>query len=241
MKRTVTLFAACIVLFSVFAHDLVLSPPLVFAGQISLQITDVTAPAKVVAGERLTANVSVKWSGFDRNARTILDEWGNTINVQPPVSYGIIVSIVPFGSIEALSSVTDMNVKTSGSKSYGLMLTAPRFAGPWALTARVGLRIRMEATNNTITFMNQHSKDVTVDVAPAATTTSATVPRTTTATQPTTQVTVMTTAIPTETPPGAVVMPSSSLLSGAFAAAIIVVVGIALFAFRRRAAKATRN
>jgi len=164
MERTVTLFAACIVLLSVFAQDLVLSPPLVFAGQISLQITDVTAPPKVVAGERLTANVSVKWSGFDRNARTIFDQRGNTINVQPPVSYGIIVSIVPFGSAEALSSVTDMNVKTSGSKSYGLMLTAPRLAGPWALTARVGLRIRMEATNNTINFMNQHSKDVTVDV-----------------------------------------------------------------------------
>jgi hypothetical protein len=237
MRRSVALFALTIILYSLSAHNLGAGPALVFGGQVSLRITDFSAPPRVVPGERFTANVTVEWSGFDNNARTILDNRGNTISVQPPVSYSIIVSVEG-------TKVTDENLKVSGSKSYGIELSAPRFAGPKNLTAQIDLRIRIQSSNNTVNLPRQDSKELTINVTPAATaTTTAAVPKTTTTTQATTQAPAITTPVVTETTTqiGPVEFSGNLLFVAAAVVAILVVVGVVAFAFRRRAAKATRN
>jgi hypothetical protein len=167
MRRNLAIFAVGVVLLSLVlslvGHELGLGFPLTFGAQVSLQIAKLTVPPKVVAGEVFTANVSVNWSGFDENARTIVDNRGTTISVQPPIFYAIVISIE--------ETTLDESVNGSGSNTFCLQVSAPSSAGLWTVTARLGLQIRMEASKNTINLMYQDSKELTIDVAPATTVT----------------------------------------------------------------------
>jgi len=236
MNRAKLLFAAFLILLSLSPYHLGGTTRIAFAAKISLRIADVTAPSEVFTGQSVPIGVSVKWSGFDRNARTVTDG-GNTISLQPPVYYTLIVSLQQL-------STTDENVESSGSKTYSFELEAPGFAGPWRLAAEVGVRLFYPAIGTTLGIVAKDSKDFTINVIAATTatptmvaTTTATEARTTTRTEPPTPTATTVsspTATATETQFGGPGLPISPFLTAGVVGVLAIILLAAGYMYTRR-------
>lgn len=135
--RKSTLLLAMFLLVSIIS-GLCQVPHTVYAAQLNVAVTDVTAPPKVAVGLPFTVKVSVEWGGLD----TLVKKYG------PP--YRIAVNVCEgSGTYDNWEHCKDLvwapsdsgeTVDPSGSKTYNIELTAPERTGVWQLAAWLNIR-----------------------------------------------------------------------------------------------------